>query len=175
MPGHALAVRWPFLRRSDVFVGAALGTVTFAVYLLGSGRNYDYDSSETVGMFVATRSLLDPFRRQDVFNNHPLLSFVDHLVYSAGLHGPTALRALPVLFAAVAVALVAGWASRSWGVLAGICAALTWYYPGAVLAVGTLRLGWFDLAAIPLASLLLCDVVIQFVALVRVLDPPVSH
>ena len=82
-------------------------------------------------MFVATRSLLDPFRRQDVFNNHPLLSFVDHLVYSAGLHGPTALRALPVLFAAVAVALVAGWASRSWGVLAGICA-------GAVLAADPL-------------------------------------
>src|SRR2546429_6711180 len=92
MPGHALGMRWLFRRRSDVFIGAVLGTVTFAVYLLGSGRNYDYDSSETVGMFVATRSLLDPFRRQDVFNNHPLLSFVDHLVYSAGLQGPTALR-----------------------------------------------------------------------------------
>ena len=108
-----------------------IGTVTFAVYMLGSGRNYDYDSSETVGTFVATRSLLDPFRRQDVFNNHPLLSFVDHLVYSAGLHGPTALRVLPVLFAAGAVALVAGWATRCWGALAGTCA-------GAMLAANPL-------------------------------------
>lgn len=57
-------------------------------------------------------------------------------------------------------------------ILAGICAALTWYYPGAVLIVGGLGLGWFDLAAIPLASLLLFDVVTQFVELVRVLDPP---
>lgn len=124
-------MRWSRVRRRDVLTGTALGTVTFAVYMLGSGRNYDYDSSETVGTFVATRSLLDPFRRQDVFNNHPLLSFVDHLVYSAGLHGPTALRVLPVLFAAGAVALVAGWATRCWGALAGTCA-------GAMLAANPL-------------------------------------
>jgi|SRR5581483_2169417 len=57
-------------------------------------------------------------------------------------------------------------------VLAGICAALTWYHPGAVLIVGGLGLGWFDLAAIPLATLLLGDVVTQFFALVQALDPP---
>ena len=57
-------------------------------------------------------------------------------------------------------------------VLAGICAALTWYHPGAVLIVGGLGLGWFDLAALPLATLLLLDVVSQFVELVRTLDPP---
>ena len=56
--------------------------------------------------------------------------------------------------------------------LAGIFAALTWYHPGAVLIVGGLGLGWFDLAAIPLATLLLGDVVTQFLALVRTLDPP---
>ena len=57
-------------------------------------------------------------------------------------------------------------------VLAGICGALTWYHPAAVLSLGELTLGWFDLASIPLASLLLCDVVAQFFALVRALDPP---
>ena len=56
--------------------------------------------------------------------------------------------------------------------LAGICAALTWYHPGSVLIVGDLGLGWFDLAAIPLAILLLGDVVTQFFALVQALDPP---
>src|SRR5437763_9783805 len=110
--------------RADVVSGAAAGGLTFAVYLLGSGRNYDYDSSETVGNFIGTRSLLDPFRRQRVFNNHPLLSFLDHLVYSAGWHSPTGLRVLPILFAALSVALVAAWAARRWGVLAGACVVL---------------------------------------------------
>lgn len=57
-------------------------------------------------------------------------------------------------------------------VLAGVCAALTWYDPGPVVIVGGLSLGWFDLAAIPLATILLGDVVTQFFALVRALDPP---
>jgi uncharacterized membrane protein len=110
--------------RVDVATGAAAGGITFGFYLLGAGRNYDYDSSQTVGTFVATRSLLDPFRRQTVFNNHPVLSFLDHLVYSAGGHSPTALRVLPIVFGAFAVALVAGWATHCWGPLAGGCAGL---------------------------------------------------
>jgi archaetidylinositol phosphate synthase len=57
-------------------------------------------------------------------------------------------------------------------VLAGICATLTWYHPAAVLTVGGLGLGWFDLAAIPLAGLLLCDVVVQVLTLARALTPP---
>src|SRR6266700_1535169 len=56
-------------------LGAAAGLVTFALYMIGAGRSYDYDSSETVGTFVATPSLLDPLRRQLGFNNHPLFSF----------------------------------------------------------------------------------------------------
>jgi phosphatidylglycerophosphate synthase len=60
-------------------------------------------------------------------------------------------------------------------VLAGICAALTWYHPGAVLTIGQLGLGWFDLASIPLASLLLYDDVVQFFTLVRALDPPMQR
>ncbi|TML83648.1 MAG: hypothetical protein E6G09_08485 [Actinobacteria bacterium] len=87
-------------------VGVAAGAVTFGVYLVGSGRSYDYDSSETVGSFIATPSLLDPFRRQLVYNNHPLFSFLDHLVYSAGGRSALDLRILPILFGAAVVAIV---------------------------------------------------------------------
>ncbi|MCC7370238.1 MAG: CDP-alcohol phosphatidyltransferase family protein [Chloroflexi bacterium] len=58
--------------------------------------------------------------------------------------------------------------------LAGMCAGLTWYFPGPVVTVGALGLGWFDVAAIPLAGLLLCDVVVQFFGLVQALDPPLQ-
>ncbi len=60
-------------------------------------------------------------------------------------------------------------------VLVGVCAALTWYHPSAVLAVGVLGLGWFDLAAALLACIHLVDVVSQFVALVWALDPPAQR
>ncbi len=105
-------------------VGVAAGAVTFAVYLVGSGRSYDYDSSETVGSFIATPSLLDPFRRQLVYNNHPLFSFLDHLVYSAGGRSPLDLRILPILFGAAVVAIVVGWCARQWGVVAAATAGL---------------------------------------------------
>src|SRR5438445_10156212 len=88
-------------------VGVAAGAVTFGVYLVGSGRSYDYDSSETVGSFIATRSLLDPFRRQLQFNNHPLFSFLEHLVYSAGGKNEAALRVVPAADGAATVGLLA--------------------------------------------------------------------
>jgi hypothetical protein len=121
MPTEQVVLRLRGIR-ADLVTGAVVGGLTFAVYILGAGRNYDYDSSQTVGTFIATRSLLDPFRRQTVFNNHPLLSFLDHLVYSAGWHSPSGLRVLPIFFGAVAVALVTAWAARCWGILAGACA-----------------------------------------------------
>jgi len=105
-------------------VGVAAGAVTFGVYLVGSGRSYDYDSSETVGSFIATPSLLDPFRRQLVYNNHPLFSFLDHLVYSAGGRSALDLRVLPILFGAAAVALVVVWCALQWGVVAAATAGL---------------------------------------------------
>ena len=111
----------------DVSVAVLSGGATLAVYSIGAGRTYDYDSSWTVGTFVATRSLLDPFRRQAVFNNHPLFSFLEHLVYSSGARGEAALRVLPLVFGAAAVALVAGWTSRHWGPVAALSG-------GAVLA-----------------------------------------
>ena len=98
--------------------------MTFAAYMVGAGRAYDYDSSESVGSFIATRSLLDPFRRQLQFNNHPFFSFLEHLVYSAGGSSETAMRVLPTAAAAATVGLVVGWIVGRWGWLAGLAGGL---------------------------------------------------
>jgi hypothetical protein len=88
----------------SALAGATAAAATFSFYMVGAERSYDYGSSESVGAFIATRSLLDPFRRQFQFNNHPLFSFLEHLVFSAGGVSETALRALPEAAAATTVA-----------------------------------------------------------------------
>ena len=108
--------------RASVWLGLTVGGVTFAFYAQGLGRSYDYDSSESVGSFIATGSLLDPFRRQVGFNNHPLFSFLEHVVYSAGGHGAPALRLLPITIAALTVGVVTVWAAGRWGLLTGATA-----------------------------------------------------
>ena len=101
------------------------------VYLTGAGRSYGYDESVTVGGFVATPSLLDPFRRQIVFNNHPLFSFLEHVIWSAGGRSETWMRLLPALFAAATVGIIGWWGARRWCAVAGLAA-------GGVLAVNPL-------------------------------------
>jgi len=144
-------------------VGLIAFVVTAVFYALGSGRAYDYDSSESVGSFIATRSLLDPFRRQLQFNNHPFFSFVDHLVYSAGGHSPTALRAAPIVFGAATVGIVAYWAAHRWGLTAGVAAA-------AVLAANPM---FAELSrSVRGYSLLSLCAVVSTLLLVRLLDDP---
>lgn len=137
--------------------------VTAVFYAQGSGRAYDYDSSESVGSFIATGSLLDPFRRQLQFNNHPFFSFLDHLVYSAGGHSATALRAAPIGFGALTVGIVAYCASRRWGLTAGVAAA-------AVLAANPM---FAELSrSVRGYSLLALCAVVSTLLLVRLLDEP---
>ena len=113
-----------FLSRRTLALGAGVSAflVTASFYALGSGRAYDYDSSESVGAFIATPSLLDPFQRQLQFNNHPLFSFIDHVVYTMGGHSETALRAFPITVAALTVGIVGFWAADRWGLPAGVAA-----------------------------------------------------
>ena len=95
-------------RRRGAQLGLLAGVVVGAAYLPGSGRGFDYDSSITTESFIRT-PLADPFRRQEFLNNHPLFSFLEHLVYSAtGSTSGWALRPLPIAFAAATVGLLVG-------------------------------------------------------------------
>lgn len=97
---------------------------TFIAYSRDSGRALSYDGAGTRGNFIATSSIFDPFRRQVGYNNHVVFSFLDHLVYSAGLHSVASLRVLPEVFAALTVGLVALITNARFGLLASIVAAV---------------------------------------------------
>ena len=93
--------------RHAALLGIGAGLATAAAYLIGSGRALDYDGSVTVANFVRTPSLLDPFRRQVVFNNHPAFSFIEHIVYSVtGSTNGWVLRLVPIGAAAACVGLL---------------------------------------------------------------------
>lgn len=106
----------------------AVGVITTLVaagsYSLGAGRAYGLDASVTVHRFVATPSLLDPFRKQDVYNNHVLFSFADHLVYTlTGSTDEWVLRIVPILASALAVGVVATAVARRLGNIPALAAA----------------------------------------------------
>lgn len=104
-------------------LGITAGLVTAAAYLPGSGRAFDYDGSVTVARFVRTGSLLDPFRRQVVFNNHPAFSFLEHVVYSVtGSTSSWAMRVLPIAAAAGCVGLLVGVVAGRLGPRIGVSA-----------------------------------------------------
>jgi len=107
-----------------VILGVIAGGVTLAVYMVGAGRSLDYDSSVSVGEFIATPSVLDSLSRQVVYNNHPVLSLLDHMVYSLGGTTEAALRVVPASFAAATVGVVAAFCARRWTTAAGVAAAL---------------------------------------------------
>ncbi|MDQ3977968.1 MAG: hypothetical protein M3314_00225, partial [Actinomycetota bacterium] len=99
------------------------GLVTFAAYLPGLGRSLDFDSAETVGLFVRPGPPWAAFERQAVFNNHPLFSFLEQLVrVGTGRTDAAAMRVLPILFGAVTVAVLTWFACRRLGLLSGIVA-----------------------------------------------------
>jgi uncharacterized membrane protein len=110
--------------RQAAVAGAASGLLTFGLYLPGASRAFGYDAGTTVGHFIATPSVFDPFRRQVVYNNHVFFSFLEHLVYSVtGSTSEVVLRLVPIAAGAVAVGLLAGAITRRWGVVPGLAAA----------------------------------------------------
>lgn len=112
-------------RRGATVAGMGAALTVLGTYLVGGGRTFDFDASLSVSRFVATPSLFDPFRQQSEFNNHPLFSFLEHLVYSAtGSTDELLLRLVPIAASAAAVGLVVWALSRRLGVLPGLCAGL---------------------------------------------------
>jgi uncharacterized membrane protein len=121
--------------RGPTVAGLVLGVLTTAVYLIGSNRSFGYDAAATFANFIATLSLWDAFAVHSALptidlksiasNDHVLLSFLSHLVYSAtGSRSEIVYRLLPALAAGGTVGAMATVLSRKFGMLAGVSAAL---------------------------------------------------
>ena len=89
---------------------------------LGLFALLSYDAAGSRGNFIATASLLDPFRRQVGYNNQVLFSFLEHVVYSAGYQSVSVLRVLPVTCAALTVGVLSGMTARWFGYLSSTVA-----------------------------------------------------
>ena len=112
-------------RNAALVVGTVEAVLAGLLYTVGWSRAYSYDASRTVGQFVAVDSM-EPILRQDRFNNHPLFSLVDHLVYAAtGSDDERILRVAPIIFAALSVGLIAASVARRFGSAAGAVAGAT--------------------------------------------------
>jgi hypothetical protein len=108
-----------------VIAATALGGLTFLAYLPGIGRSLDFDSAETVGLFVRPGPPWAAFGRQAVFNNHPAFSFLEQLVrVTTGRADAAAMRVLPILFGALTVGVLTWFAARRHGLVAGVAAGL---------------------------------------------------
>jgi hypothetical protein len=121
--------------RAPAIVGAILGVATAAVYLIGANRSYGYDEAATFANFVATPSLWDAFAFHTVLptvpikgvasNDHVLLSFLSHVIYSAtGSRSEAVYRLVPVLAAGGTVGVSTAVLTRRFGTVAGISAGL---------------------------------------------------
>ncbi len=93
--------------RSPVAVGAVFSVLTAVWDSVGSGRAFNYDPSGSIGRFIATPSLLDPFHRHDLYGNQVYFSFLDHVVYTvAGSRDEHVLRIVAIVAGAVAAGLL---------------------------------------------------------------------
>jgi hypothetical protein len=121
--------------RAPAIAGTILGLATAAVYLVGANRSYGYDAAATFANFVATPSLWDAFAIHSVLptvpiksvasNDHVLLSFVSHLIYSlTGSRSEVVYRLVPALAAGGAVGVTTTVLARRFGLVAGLCAGL---------------------------------------------------
>jgi putative BNR repeat neuraminidase len=119
----------PTLRRwgasvlnTNARIVAVIGFVEALVITLAASRvSYRYDESVTIGAFIG-RGWLVPFTRQRLHNNQPVFSFLENIVWFAGGSSELVFRLLPAVFLGLAVALLTGWTTRRWGVLAGVAA-----------------------------------------------------
>ncbi len=95
------------------WIAAALATL---LYLPGITRAFDYDEAITVKWFVRSPSLLDPFRRQVVYNNHVAFSFLEHVVSTVTGHGGEwVMRLLPLAAAVACLGLIVSAVARHLG------------------------------------------------------------
>src|SRR5258708_8222205 len=122
-------------QRAPAIAGAILGGATAAAYLVGANRSFGSDGAATFATFVATPSLWDAFPIHSVLptvpiklvasNDHVLLSFLGHLIYSlTGSRAEVVYRLLPAVAAGGTVGLSTVVLARRFGIGAGVCAGL---------------------------------------------------
>jgi uncharacterized membrane protein len=126
---------------------------------LGALReSYTYDESVTVGLFVQRSGFLESFTTQHVFNNHPLLSASNWLVYQ--LEGTTEAwqRAVPLAAGVACVVSVVAFCQRRWGLLPGVAAAAVLACNPLFVSLSVQARGYSASAlAVALATILLLD------------------
>src|SRR6266581_2648967 len=120
---------------TPIRVGAFLGLVTAAAYMIGSRRSFGYDAAATFANFIATPSLWDAFAVRSALpsipiksiasNDHVLLSLLSHLIYSlTGVRNEWVYRLVPALAAGGTVGVATAVLAKRFGLLAGVCAGL---------------------------------------------------
>jgi hypothetical protein len=143
----------------DVRVGLGVAFGTLLLATAGIDNALNYDEAVTVGLFVKAPTAVDSVTRQVVFNNHPLISLLDHFVYaSMGQLSEPALRVIPIMAFVVAAALIAYQLSRWWGPAAGLAG-------GFIFATNPLV--YFDARAVRGYSLLLLMAVASTLVLIK--------
>ena len=135
-----------------------MGVLTFLGYLPGLGRSLDFDSAETVGLFIRPGPPWAAFGRQTVFNNHPFFSFLEQLVrVVSGRADAAAMRVLPIAFGAASVGVLAWYCARRFAVVPAIAA-------GSLVALNPM-FSDFSRAVRGYSLLALCALVSSFVVI----------
>ena len=110
--------------RSDQAVAAAFGLATMFVLAGNLTRSFDYDESVAVRRVISQGSATFALTETVEFNNHLLFSAWQSIWWGLGGEGEARQRVFPVVYGALAVAVLAGWLTRRRGVWAGIAGGL---------------------------------------------------
>jgi hypothetical protein len=112
----------PLRRFPAAVVAGAFGIATAAILAGRIDRSFDYDESVSIASVIQRGSATVPLTETQVFNNHPLFAVGQSIWWAIGGEGEARQRTLPILYGAFAVALLAGWAARRWGVWSAVAA-----------------------------------------------------
>lgn len=155
-PAYARLVQAENTGRRRGAVAPALGGLTFlGLSLWNAQRSYDYDESVTVGFFVEKSNLVDAVTSQIVFNNHPLLTALNWVVFHLGGTTETWQRLPSALAGAACVAVVGLWTRRRFGTAPCVVAMSTLVAFPLLLELSRQARGYSLLALIALSSTIL--------------------
>ncbi|MEM7140317.1 MAG: hypothetical protein AAF548_04730 [Actinomycetota bacterium] len=105
-----------WIRRQRVVVLAAAYGLATTVVLSGQlSRSFDFDESVSVMTTIRRGSALVPLTENTVFNNHRVFAVVQSVWWSVGGDGEARQRLFPILYGALAVAILVGWCARRFG------------------------------------------------------------